>query len=48
MKVFMAILTVLCLGAMMNEKDGHGKMMWCACFITTIIVIMMLVSLQVV
>lgn len=45
MKVFIAILSALCMGAMMTETDRHNKLMWCVCFITTIIAILMLILL---
>ena len=47
MKVFFAILSVFCLGAMMNEKDKNGKMMWLASFITTAIVMLIMTAMQV-
>lgn len=47
MKVFMAILSVLCVGGMLSEKDTHNKLMWSACFIVTIIGSMIMTSMQV-
>jgi hypothetical protein len=42
MKVFVAILSLFCLGAMMSEKDIHNKMLYGACFIATIVAILIM------
>lgn len=46
MKVFMAILSVLCMGGMMSERDKHNKLMWCACFIASVVAAMTITLLQ--
>lgn len=47
MNVFIAILSTLCFGAMLNEKDKHNKMLFGACFITTIIAMLIVTSMRV-